>query len=53
VVVEWGAGLLDGITEEWLELDIARPKDSETRTVTFTGHGSRFEDLGWLGAARN
>jgi tRNA threonylcarbamoyladenosine biosynthesis protein TsaE len=25
VVVEWGAGLLDGITDEWLSLDIVRP----------------------------
>nr|WP_106213541.1 tRNA (adenosine(37)-N6)-threonylcarbamoyltransferase complex ATPase subunit type 1 TsaE [Glaciihabitans tibetensis] len=25
VVVEWGAGLLDGITDTWLSLDIARP----------------------------
>jgi tRNA threonylcarbamoyladenosine biosynthesis protein TsaE len=25
VVVEWGAGLLDGITETWLSIDIARP----------------------------
>ena len=25
VVVEWGAGLLDGVAESWLELDIVRP----------------------------
>jgi tRNA threonylcarbamoyladenosine biosynthesis protein TsaE len=59
VVVEWGAGLLDGITENWLELDIVRPKgasletDVEPRTVTFTGHGDRWQDLGWVGAARD
>ena len=61
VVVEWGAGLLDGIAEEWLELDIVRPVAGvdedldapQPRTVTITGHGSRFKDLGWLGAARN
>ena len=61
VVVEWGAGLLDGIAEEWLELDIVRPvaganedlDATQPRTVTITGHGLRFKDLGWLGAARN
>ena len=59
VVVEWGAGLLDGITETWLEVDIARPRgasvetDVEPRTVVLTGHGERWQDLGWVGAARN
>jgi tRNA threonylcarbamoyladenosine biosynthesis protein TsaE len=72
VVVEWGAGLLDGITEDWLEVDIVRPKGGhstssgtsvpevlegldgpEPRTVVLTGHGERWQDLGWVGAARN
>jgi tRNA threonylcarbamoyladenosine biosynthesis protein TsaE len=59
VVVEWGAGLLDGITENWLEVDIVRPKggtvetEVEPRAVTLTGHGERWQDLGWVGAARN
>ncbi|WP_411700357.1 tRNA (adenosine(37)-N6)-threonylcarbamoyltransferase complex ATPase subunit type 1 TsaE [Conyzicola sp.] len=55
VVVEWGEGLLDGITDEWLQLDIVRPVGGvvtddgvETRTVTVTGHGPRWADLGWL-----
>ncbi|GAB3607729.1 tRNA (adenosine(37)-N6)-threonylcarbamoyltransferase complex ATPase subunit type 1 TsaE [Conyzicola nivalis] len=55
VVVEWGEGLLDGITDEWLQLDIVRPVGGvvsddgvEARTVTVTGHGSRWADLGWL-----
>jgi tRNA threonylcarbamoyl adenosine modification protein YjeE len=25
VVVEWGSGMLDGVAESWLEVDIARP----------------------------
>jgi tRNA threonylcarbamoyladenosine biosynthesis protein TsaE len=57
VVVEWGAGLLDGITEQWLQLDIARPVGGEVtddgveaRTVTVTGHGDRWADLDWLDA---
>ena len=66
VVVEWGAGLLDGITETWLEVDIARPtggpstssgsdayEGPEPRTVTVTGHGKRWQELGWVGAARD
>ncbi|HEX4442559.1 MAG TPA: tRNA (adenosine(37)-N6)-threonylcarbamoyltransferase complex ATPase subunit type 1 TsaE [Galbitalea sp.] len=61
VVVEWGAGLLDGLTEDWLEVDIVRPTGSEAstdeliepRTVTITGHGVRWKDLGWVGASRD
>jgi tRNA threonylcarbamoyladenosine biosynthesis protein TsaE len=54
-VVEWGAGLLDGITDDWLEIDIVRPvggeetdEGIEPRTVTVTGHGARWADLSWL-----
>jgi tRNA threonylcarbamoyladenosine biosynthesis protein TsaE len=62
VVVEWGAGLLDGLADEWLSIDIVRPTGAgssdvgdgpEPRTITFTGHGARWQDLGWVGAARN
>jgi tRNA threonylcarbamoyladenosine biosynthesis protein TsaE len=68
VVVEWGAGLTDGLTEDWLEIDIVRPigglsassgtesaeyDGPEPRTVTLTGHGARWQDLGWVGAARD
>ena len=49
VVVEWGQGLLDGITEEWLQIDIVRPVGGavtddgvEARAVTITGHGERW-----------
>jgi tRNA threonylcarbamoyladenosine biosynthesis protein TsaE len=55
VVVEWGEGLLDGITDEWLQLDIERPVGGavtddgvEARSVTVTGHGDRWADLSWL-----
>jgi tRNA threonylcarbamoyladenosine biosynthesis protein TsaE len=53
VVVEWGAGLLDGITDDWLSVDIDRSSADEVRTVRLTGHGPRWEDLGWVGAARD
>ena len=49
VVVEWGAGLLDGITDDWLQLDIVRPVGGdvtddgiEPRVVTATPHGQRW-----------
>lgn len=56
VVVEWGEGLLDGIAESWLQLDIVRPVGAtetedgvEPRSVTVTAHGTRWLDLSWLG----
>jgi tRNA threonylcarbamoyladenosine biosynthesis protein TsaE len=48
VVVEWGAGKLNGITDDWLELDIDRSSADDVRTVTVVGHGERWADLGWL-----
>jgi tRNA threonylcarbamoyladenosine biosynthesis protein TsaE len=56
VVVEWAAGMLDGVTDDWLEIDIQRPSGAsagtvegdepvEPRTVTVTGHGARWRDL--------
>lgn len=62
VVVEWGAGLLDGLTDDWLQVDIARSiggpgeldlEAPSPRTVTITGHGTRWQDLGWVGAPRD
>ncbi len=48
VVVEWGAGKLDGITDDWLELDIDRSSADDVREVIVTGHGQRWVDLEWL-----
>jgi tRNA threonylcarbamoyladenosine biosynthesis protein TsaE len=63
VVVEWGAGLLDGVSESWLNIDIVRPTGAaytmtaiddfaveiiEPRTVTVTGFGPKWADMGWL-----
>jgi tRNA threonylcarbamoyladenosine biosynthesis protein TsaE len=56
VVVEWGAGMLDGIADTWLDVTIARPEGSaageldadetvEERAVTLTGHGARWANL--------
>lgn len=53
VVVEWGAGMLDGIVDSWLDVVIERPEGGqagelgeelvEPRLVTLTGHGARWE----------
>ena len=60
VVVEWAAGMLDGITDSWLDLRIERPVGGtesedgvEPRTVRITGTGARWSDLGWLRAPRH
>ena len=55
VVVEWGAGMLDGIVDSWLDVVIERPEGAnagelgeeliEPRTVTLTGHGERWETV--------
>ena len=57
VVVEWAAGMLDGVTESWLELQLDRPRGGEAtedgvepRLVTVTGHGPRWTDLAFLTA---
>ena len=60
VVVEWAAGMLDAVVDEWLDLRIARPvggtateDDIEARLVHITGTGERWSDLGWLRAPRD
>jgi len=57
VVVEWGAGKLDGVSDEWLSIDIRRPQGAgevdvrdelggdEPREVRITGTGQRGREL--------
>ncbi len=59
VVVEWGAGKLDGVSESWLSIDIRRPHGAaaattfadddlsggDPRGVTITGAGPRGLEL--------
>lgn len=59
VVVEWGRGMLDGITDSWLDIEVERPTGASTadadadldadepRTVTITAHGPRWSPAGW------
>lgn len=50
VVVEWGLGLLDGVTESWLELELQQPTTlsdadlaaDEPRTLTIRAFGPRW-----------
>jgi len=45
-VVEWGEGKVEGLTEDRLELRIDRESDDdETRTVTVTGVGARWDGV--------
>lgn len=56
VIVEWAAGMLDGVADSWLEIGIQRPTGElnagetdfdlpEPREVTLVGHGPRFADF--------
>jgi tRNA threonylcarbamoyladenosine biosynthesis protein TsaE len=37
--VEWGAGLVEGLAESWLEVAIARHADDDVRDVVLLPHG--------------
>ena len=52
VLVEWGKGLLEGVSDNWLEIEISRDEpavvtgsDSETRQVTITAFGDRWQGV--------
>ncbi len=45
-VVEWGEGLVEGLSENRLEIVIDR-SDTEERTVTVTGVGPRWAGVGF------
>ena len=45
VVVEWGAGKLDGVAESWIDIAIARDAAEDSRDVTITGNGPRWQHL--------
>ena len=45
VVVEWGAGKLDGVAESWIDVTIARDAADDSRDVVITGHGPRWATL--------
>jgi tRNA threonylcarbamoyladenosine biosynthesis protein TsaE len=54
VVVEWARGMLEGVADQWLQIDIVRPAggdpddDDAPREVTFTARGDRWKE--WVDA---
>lgn len=51
-VVEWGEDMVGKLVDSWLHIVIDRSSQSDenARTVTVTGHGDRWNDLGWISA---
>jgi tRNA threonylcarbamoyladenosine biosynthesis protein TsaE len=44
-VVEWGAGLAEGLAEDRLEISIEPDLDSDVRTVHINGYGARWHGV--------
>ncbi|WP_182908280.1 tRNA (adenosine(37)-N6)-threonylcarbamoyltransferase complex ATPase subunit type 1 TsaE [Microbispora sp. H13382] len=44
-VVEWGEGLVEGLSEDRLEIHVERGAEGEERRVRVTGVGSRWSEL--------
>ncbi len=46
-LVEWGKGLTEGLSQDWLEVEIERDHTgaSETREVRLTGFGKRWAEV--------
>ncbi|MEV7803739.1 tRNA (adenosine(37)-N6)-threonylcarbamoyltransferase complex ATPase subunit type 1 TsaE [Microbispora sp. NPDC088329] len=44
-VVEWGEGLVDGLSEDRLEIHLERGAEGEERRVRVTGVGPRWREL--------
>jgi tRNA threonylcarbamoyladenosine biosynthesis protein TsaE len=47
VLVEWGKGMLDGVAENWLEIEIERDHtgESDVRQVRVNGFGERWKSV--------
>ncbi len=45
VVVEWARDYIDGIAENWLQVDINRESEDESRLVKISGVGQRWEGV--------
>ena len=45
VVVEWARDYIDGLAEHWLQVDINRDSDDESRMVTISGIGQHWQGV--------
>lgn len=45
VVVEWARDYVDGIADHWLQVDINRESEDESRLVTISGFGTRWQGV--------
>jgi tRNA threonylcarbamoyl adenosine modification protein YjeE len=45
VVVEWARDYVDGIAESWLEIQINRESEDDSRLVRLLPHGARYEGV--------
>ena len=45
VVVEWARDYIDGIAENWLQVDINRESEDESRLAKISGVGQRWEGV--------
>lgn len=45
VVVEWGSGMLEGVAESWLEVEIERPTGAEERVADSSSELDEIDDL--------
>jgi tRNA threonylcarbamoyl adenosine modification protein YjeE len=45
VVVEWARDYVDGLAQSWLVVDIDRSGDDDTRVVTISGFGQRWQEV--------
>ena len=45
VVVEWARDYIDGLAEHWLQVDINRDSDDESRMATISGIGQRWQGV--------
>jgi tRNA A37 threonylcarbamoyladenosine biosynthesis protein TsaE len=47
VLVEWGKGLTEGISENWIEIEFERDHSGQTedRNVKIVGYGERWKEV--------
>ncbi len=47
VLIEWGRGLTEGLSDSWLDIEIERDHsgESEERVLTVLANGNRWADL--------